>query len=121
MPLIEITAEESRAGLAALGNDLACLLTDFAVAVEVRAVLGHVGLISVADLANYETEEQRFREAVTKDIGLATDNPKRASAWGGSWKPGNRAETASKSKMTRLRSRGHRGGPRRCPRRRFPP
>ncbi len=91
MPLIEITAEESRAGLAALGNDLACLLTDFAVAVEVRAVLGHVGLISVADLANYETEEQRFREAVTKDIGLATDNPKARISMGRlveAWKSG---------------------------------
>ncbi len=91
MPLIEITVEESRAGMAALNNDLACLLTDCQVPVEVRAVLGHIGLVSITDLTNYESDEQRFRDAMVKDIGLELDGPKARISMGRlveAWKSG---------------------------------
>ncbi len=82
MPLQQLTVEESQAGIMALGDELACLLTDFSVPVELRAVLGHVGLSSASDLAHYETEEQKFRDAITKDLGLETDHPKARIAMG---------------------------------------
>ncbi len=82
MPLIQLTAEESQAALASLKDDLACLFTDFAVPIELRAALGHVGLNAASDLANYETEEQKFRDAISSDVGLVTDNPKARIAMG---------------------------------------
>ncbi len=91
MPLMEITAEQSRQGLEALGNELSCLLTDFQVSVEVRAVLGHIGLTSITDFTNYETDEQRFRDAMVKDIGLELDGPKARISMGRlveAWKSG---------------------------------
>ncbi len=82
MPLLQLTAEESQAALMALKDDLACLFTDFSVPVELRAALGHVGLSTANDLANYETEEQKFRDAITSDVGLETNNPKARIAMG---------------------------------------
>ncbi len=89
MPLMEISEGEARKGLESLHGDLACLFADMGVPPEIRSVLGHVGLTTVADLANYETEEQKFREAMTSDIGLEPNNPKNRIAMGKlveSWK-----------------------------------
>ncbi len=45
---------------------------------NLRAVLGHIGIRRLNNLANYESSEERFREAMGKDIGLEpTDAPSR--------------------------------------------
>ncbi len=109
MPLLEITAEEARAGIAALGNDLACLLTDFSVGMEVRAVLGHIGLVSITDLTNYETDELRFREAMVKDIGLELDGPKSRISMGRlveAWKSGRNRLKAHDDEAAIARAQG---------------
>ncbi len=109
MPLLEITAEEARVGVEALGNDLACLLTDFSVAMEVRAVLGHIGLVTVADLSNYEAEETKFRDAMAKDIGLVTDSPKARISMGRlveAWKSGRNRLKAQDDEAAVARAQG---------------
>ncbi len=109
MPLIEITEEEARKGVESLHGDLACLFADMGVPPEIRAVLGHVGLTTVADLANYETDEQQFREAMKSDIGLEPNNPKSRIAMGKlveSWKSSRNRLKAIDDEAAAARAQG---------------
>ncbi len=109
MPLIEITADQARVGIEALHGDLACLFADMGVPTEVRAALGHVGLTTVADLANYETDEQKFRDAMTTDIGLEPTNPKNRIAMGKlveSWKSSRNRLKAADDEAALARAQG---------------
>ncbi len=70
MPMLTITEEESVAALASMNDALDSLLVNNDVPKDVRAVLGHIGVRKMPNLANYEPTEDRFREALAKDIGL---------------------------------------------------
>ncbi len=70
MPMMTITEEEATAALASMNDALDSLLVNNDVPKNVRAVLGHVGVRKMPNLANYEPTEDRFREALAKDLGL---------------------------------------------------
>ncbi len=70
MPMITITEEETVEALRSMADSLDSLLITNNVPKEVRAVLGHVGVQRLPNLANYESTEERFREALAKDLGL---------------------------------------------------
>ncbi len=70
MPMMTISEEQTSAALAAMNDALDSLLVNNDVPKEVRAVLGHIGVRKMPNLANYEATEDRFREALAKDIGL---------------------------------------------------
>ncbi len=74
MPMLQITAEQATEGLNGMADALDSLLIANDIPKEVRAVLGHVGMRRLPNLANYESTEDKFREALQRDVGLeATD------------------------------------------------
>ncbi len=70
MPLITISEDQATAAMAAMNDALDSLLVTNDIPRDVRAVLGHVGVRRLPNLANYESTEERFREAMGKDLGL---------------------------------------------------
>ncbi len=78
MPMMEITEEQAAAALATMHDALDSLLINNDIPKGVRAVLGHIGVRRLPNLANYESTEDKFREAMANDVGLqATDAPSR--------------------------------------------
>ncbi len=70
MPLLEISEEQAKTALAAMADALDSLLIENEVPKEVRAILGHLGVRRLNNMANYESNEEAFREAVVKDLGI---------------------------------------------------
>ncbi len=70
MPLLVITEDQIAEALANMADSLDSLLVTNGIPKEVRAVLGHIGVHRLPNLANYESTEDRFRDAMAKDIGL---------------------------------------------------
>ncbi len=70
MPLLVITEDQIAEALANMADSLESLLVTNGIPKEVRAVLGHIGVHRLPNLANYESTEDRFRDAMAKDIGL---------------------------------------------------
>ncbi len=70
MPLLAISEEQAAAAIAAMNDALDSLLVANDIPRDVRAVLGHVGVRRLPNLANYESTEERFREAMGKDLGI---------------------------------------------------
>ncbi len=78
MPLLEITEAQATEALSNMADALDSLFISNDIPKNVRAVLGHIGMKRLNNLANYESSEERFREAMNNDIGLqATDAPSR--------------------------------------------
>ncbi len=70
MPLIAITAEESQAGLASLEPEFLALLETKQAPLEVRALLGHLGVTRLSTFAHLEASEEAVRRMLTNDLGL---------------------------------------------------
>ncbi len=70
MPMTVITEAEAQEGLNAMTDALESLLILNDVPKDVRALLGHVGMRRLPNLANYEASEERFREAMGRDLGI---------------------------------------------------
>ncbi len=70
MPMTVISEAEAQAGLNAMTDALESLLILNDVPKDVRALLGHVGMRRLPNLANYEASEERFREAMGRDLGI---------------------------------------------------
>ncbi len=75
MPLIEITEEQAKTALASMADALDSLLIENDVPKEVRAVLGHIGIRRLNHMANYEGNEEAFRDAIIKDLGIVATEP----------------------------------------------
>ncbi len=70
MPLTIITADESQAGLAALEPEFLALLESKQAPVEIRALLGHLGVTRLSTFAHLEASEEAVCTMLTKDLGL---------------------------------------------------
>ncbi len=74
MPLMELSDEQAGAALLSLADALDSLLIQNDVPKTVRAVLGHIGVRRLNNLANYESSEEKFRDAIQKDIGVEAND-----------------------------------------------
>ncbi len=70
MPLQVISAEEHQAGLASLEPEFLALLEAKQAPLEVRALLGHLGVTRLSTFAHLEATEEAVRTMLTKDLGL---------------------------------------------------
>ncbi len=70
MPLLELTEEQAKTALASMADALDSLLIENEIPKEVRAVLGHIGVRRLNNMANYESNEEAFRDAIAKDLGI---------------------------------------------------
>ncbi len=60
--------------LQSMADALETLLIENEIPKDVRAVLGHLGIRRLNNLANYESTEEKFREAIMKDIDVETSD-----------------------------------------------
>ncbi len=70
MPLLAISEEQAKLALESMADVLETLLIENEIPKDVRAVLGHLGIRRLNNLANYESSEEKFRDAIMKDIGV---------------------------------------------------
>ncbi len=70
MPLTVITEEEGQAGLAALEPEFLALLESKQAPLEIRSLLGHLGVTRLSTYAHLEASEEAVRSMLAKDLGL---------------------------------------------------
>ncbi len=70
MPLTRISAEESQAGLASLEPEFLALLESKHAPLEIRSLLGHLGVTRLSTFAHLEATEDAIRTMLTQDLGL---------------------------------------------------
>ncbi len=70
MPLMTISADEHQAGIAALEPEFLALLESKQAPLEIRALLGHMGVTRLSTFAHLEASEEAVRTMLTKDLGL---------------------------------------------------
>ncbi len=70
MPVTVISLEESQAGLAALEPEFLALLETKQAPLEIRALLGHLGVTRLSTFAHLEATEEAIRTMITNDLGL---------------------------------------------------
>ncbi len=70
MPLMVISDAQAQAGLAALEPEFLSLLEAKQVPVELRALVGHLGVTRLTTFAHLEADEVKIREMMKVDFGL---------------------------------------------------
>ncbi len=70
MPLTVITEEQQRNGVTSLEPEFLALLEAKQVPIEVRGLLGHLGVTRLTTYAHLEAEETRVRDMLRADLGL---------------------------------------------------
>ncbi len=110
MPLLEITAEQASAGIAALEPEWLALLEGKKVGYETRAVLGHLGITRLQTYANLEADESKLRETLADDLGLSSKDGIKAkievSALVETWKAARQRGQAADEALAEARASG---------------
>jgi hypothetical protein len=83
MPVTVISLEESQAGLAALEPEFLALLETKQAPLEIRALLGHLGVTRLSTFAHLEATEEAIRTMITNDLGLDPSEGMKAYPHGG--------------------------------------
>ncbi len=78
MPLMQINDAQAQAGLAALEPEFLALMEAKQVPVELRALIGHLGVTRMTTFAHLEADEVKVRDMMKVDFGLDPSEGMRA-------------------------------------------